>query len=210
MLLLAVVLCQCSPVKKEKRPPTAREQYPEKFTTEYIVKSAEKLIDYVPDHEFDPSIKPYFNADYFSLLEESWAVPIDDIVGIGENEWLYYFMTGNGGDEEFMDHSKNILEAVVMDDYNAWVQMEYLDRVHDIVMHFENGDWVISNFDGTKDQMGRYIQNQREHLRGIDWQAYEETLVEDNKAYIPEAELRSMLKEFKAEVDAYFAKYPDR
>jgi hypothetical protein len=210
LLLLVFVLCQCSPVKREKRPATPREQYPEKFTTDYVNQSAKKLIDYVPDHEFNPSIKRYFNEEYYSLLEESWAVPVDDIMGIGENEWLYYFMTGNGGDEEFMDHSKNILETVVMDDYNAWVQMEYLGRIHDIVMHFENEDWVISNFDGTKDQMLRYIRDQRTHLRNINWQQYYDVTIEDNKAYIPEEEIVAMLDEFKAEVNAYLAKYPDR
>lgn len=210
LLLLVVVLCQCSPVKREKRPATPREQYPEKFTTDYVNQSAKKLIDYVPDHEFRSSIKPYFNEEYYSLLEESWAVPVDDIMGIGEDEWLYYFMTGNGGDEEFMDHTKNILETVVMDDYNAWVQMEYLGRVHDIVMHFENEDWVISNFDGTKDQMLRYIRDQRTHLRNINWQQYYDVTIEDNKAYIPESELVAMLDEFKAEVNAYLNKYPDR
>ena len=210
LLLLVFVICQCSPVNREKRPPTPREQNPEKFTTEYIIKSAEKLIDYVPDHEFKPSIKPYFTDRYYSLLEESWALPVDDIMGIGENEWLYYFMTGNGGDEEFMDHSKKILEAVVMDDSNSWVQMEYLGQVHDIVMHFENGDWVIDNFDGTRDQMERYIKTQRENLRNIDWQKYYEVTIEDNKAYIPEEEIVAMLDEFKAEVNTYLAKYPDR
>ena len=210
LLLLVLVICQCSPVNREKRPATPREQNPEKFTTEYIIKSAEKLIDYVPDHEFKPSIKPYFTDRYYSLLEESWALPVDDIMGIGENEWLYYFMTGNGGDEEFMDHTKNILEAVVMDDSNSWVQMEYLGQVHDIVMHFENGDWVIDNFDGTLDKMERYIKTQRENLRNIDWQKYYEVTIEDNKAYIPEEEIVAMLDEFKAEVNAYLAKYPDR
>ena len=164
----------------------------------------------MPDHQFDPSIKPAFSERYFNLLEEAWAVPVDEIMGIGENEWLYYFMTGNGGDEEFMDHSKKILEAVVMDDSNSWVQMEYLGQVHDIVMHFENGDWVIDNFDGTRDQMERYIKTQRENLRNIDWQKYYEVTIEDNNAYIPEEEIVAMLDEFKAEVNTYLAKYPDR
>jgi hypothetical protein len=208
-LLLALVVCQCAPVSREKRPQTPREQYPEKFTTDYINQSAKKLIDYVPDHEFKPSIKPYFNEEYYSLLEESWAVPVDDIMGIGENEWLYYFMTGNGGDE-YSDRSKKILESMAMDDYNAWVQMEYLGSVHDIVMHFENGDWVISNFDGTKDRMIRYIRDQRAHLRNIDWQKYYDVTIEDNKAYIPESEIVAMLDAFKAEVNTYLAKYPDR
>ena len=209
ILLLVLVVCQCSPVTREKRPATPREQYPEKFTTDYINQSAMKLVDYIPDHEFNPSIKPYFNEEYYKLLEESWAIPVDDIMGIGENEWLYYFLTGNDGDES-LDHSKNILESVAMDDYNAWVQMDYLGNVHDIVMHFENGDWVISNFDGTKDQMIRYIRSQREHLRSIDWQQYYEATIEDNKAYIPEEDIVSWLDEYKAEVDAYFAKYPEQ
>ena len=208
LLLLVLVICQCSPVNREKRPPTPREQYPEKFTTEYISQCAKKLIDYVPDHQFDPSIKPAFSERYFNLLEEAWAVPVDEIMGIGENEWLYYFMTGNGGDE-YLDHTKTIRDVVVIDDYNAWVQMDYLELEHDIVMHFENGDWVISNFDGTEDECSRYIQNQRQQLRNIDWQKYYEKTIEDNKAYIPEEEIVALLDEFKAEVDAYFAKYPD-
>ena len=58
--------------------------------------------------------------------------------------------------------------------------------------------------------MERYIKTQREHLRNIDWQKYYDVTIEDNKAYVPEKELVALLDEFKAEVNAYLNKYPDR
>lgn len=208
-LLLMLVICQCSPVKREKRQPTPWDQYPEKFTKEYISESAIRLIDYVPDHEFNPSIKPAFGEQYFSLLEEAWAVPVVDIDGIGENEWLYYFLTGNDGDE-YTDRTKTVLEAMMMDDWNSYAKMEYLGREHDIVMHFENGDWTINNFDGTQDDLAIYIRRQRQNLRSIEWESFSDGLVNEMKGYMAEDEVIAWVSDFKARVEAYFAKYPDR
>lgn len=208
LLLLMFVICQCSPVKREKRPATPRDQYPEKFTTEYIIKSAEKLIDYVPDHEFNPSIKPYMSEKYYSLLEEAWALPVVDFGMVGENEWLYYFLTGNDGYGS-ENTTKTILEAMAMDDWNAYVQMDYFGNVHDIVMHFENDDWTISNFDGTQDQLARYIKDQRAYLRSIEWESFTQGMVDEMKEYIPEDEIRAWISDFKVRVEAYFAKYPE-
>ncbi len=209
LLLLALVLCQCNPTKSKKQPATPYDLHPEKFTTEYISQSAQKLIDYVPDHAFDPSIKPAFSEDYFKLLEEAWAIPVNDLMGIGENEWLFYFMTGNG-DCECTSHPKTILEATKVDDYNSYVKMNYIHQDHDIVMHFENDDWVIDNFDGTKDELIRYINDQRELLRSIDWPSYTQEMVEEMKEYMPEDEIIAWVDEFNAEVNVYFAKYPDK
>lgn len=209
ILLLLLVVSQCSPVKREKRPPTPWDLYPEKFTKEYISESAIRLIDYVPDHEFNPSIKPAFSEKYYSLLEEAWAIPVVDIEGIGENEWLFYFLTGNGGDEG-LDHHKTVIEATMMDDWNSWAQVEYLGNVHDIVMHFENEDWTINNFDGTQDQLARYIKEQRQNLRSIEWESFSNELVGDLKGYMPEDEILAWVADFKGRVEAYFAKYPDR
>ena len=208
LLLLVFVLCQCSPVKREKRPATPREQYPEKFTTEYIIKSAEKLIDYIPDHEFKPSIKPYMSEKYYSLLEEAWALPVVDFGMVGENEWLYYFLTGNDGYGS-ENTTKTILEAMAMDDWNAYVQMDYFGNVHDIVMHFENDDWTISNFDGTQDQLAYYIKEQRAYLRSIEWDSFTQGMVDEMKEYIPEDEIRAWVSDFKVKVENYFAKYPE-
>lgn len=152
-----LVVCQCSPVKKEKRPPTPWDQYPEKFTKEYISQSAIKLIDFVPDHHFDPSIKSAFSEKYYNLLVQAWDIALKNPENYEENEWLYHFISGND-DMSNADHTKTILEAVVMDDWNTYAKMEYLGMEHDIVMHFENGDWVISNFDGTLDKLEWFVK----------------------------------------------------
>ena len=160
LLLMALVLCQCSPKNSKVKYVTPLSEHPEQFTEAYISQSAMKLIDYVPDHEFDPAIKPAFSEKYYSLLEEAWSIALANPDNYEENEWLYYFISGNG-DTEGLDHTKRILEASVLDDWNVYAKMEYLGIVHDIVMHYENGDWVIHNFDGTLDRLDYFVKKHR-------------------------------------------------
>ena len=160
LLLMVLVMCQCSPTNNKKKYVTPLSEHPEQFTEDYISQSAKKLIDYVPDHEFDPAIKPYFSEKYYNLLKEAWAIADANPDNYDENEWLFYFISGND-DMSYADHTKKILETVVMDDWNVYAKMEYLGIVHDIVMHYENGDWVIYNFDGTLDQLDRYVKKHR-------------------------------------------------
>ena len=190
LLLLAFVMCQCNlqttQNKTEKKSP--RDQYPEKFTENYICDRAKTLIDFVPDHAFDPSIKPAFTESYYNLLEEAWAVPVDNEY-IGDEEFLYYFMTGNG-DCNCDSHPKTILDFKLLEDDSAWVKMNYIHQDHEMLLHFENGEWVIADFDGTKEQMEDYIRNQRDYLKNLD--------------------LDSILnEEYKTSIETYFNKYPN-
>lgn len=211
LMLLALLMCQCSfqTTQNTSDNKSPRDLYPERFTDSYISEKAMKLIDFVPDHGFDPSIKVAFTDKYYSLLEEAWAVPVYDIGVIGDDEWLYYFMTGNG-DCDCSSHPKTILELMVMDDHNAWVKMNYIHRDHNLVLHFEDGDWKIDNFDGTLDELENYIRDERKQLRIIDWPTYIKAQVDDLKGYMTEKEATDALNEFKSRVDAYFEKYPDR
>lgn len=159
-MLLALVMCQCSPVNNKVKYVTPLSEHPEKFTSEYISQSAIKLIDYVPDHEFNPAIKPYFSEKYYALLEEAWSIAKANPDNLDENEWLYHFISGND-DMAYADRTKTILETAVMDDWNTYAKMEYLGIVHDIVMHYENDGWVIANFDGTLDRLDWYVKKHR-------------------------------------------------
>ena len=142
LLLLAFVMCQCNnqPAQQNQQQnqqpaqKSLREQFPEKFTEKYIGDQAMKLIDFVPDHAFDPSIKPAFTESYFNLLEEAWTVPVYDFGIIGDDEWLYYFMTGNGGCE-CTSHPKTVDNVKVLDDENALVKMNYIHEDHDMALH---------------------------------------------------------------------------
>lgn len=189
-MLLAFVMCQCNlqttQNKTEEKSP--RDQYPEKFTGNYICDRAKTLIDFVPDHAFDPSIKPAFTESYFNLLEEAWAVPVDNEY-IGDEEFLYYFMTGNG-DCDCNSHPKTILDFKLLEDDSAWVKMNYIHQDHEMLLHFEDGEWVIADFDGTMEQLADYISNQRDYLMNLD--------------------LDSVLdEEYKTSIETYLNKYPN-
>ena len=189
-MLLAFVMCQCNlqttQNKTEEKSP--RDQYPEKFTENYICDRAKTLIDFVPDHAFDPSIKPAFTESYFNLLEEAWAVPVDNEY-IGDEEFLYYFMTGNG-DCDCNSHPKTILDFKLLEDDIAWVKMNYIHQDHEMLLHFEDGEWVIADFDGTMEQLADYISNQRDYLMNLD--------------------LDSVLdEEYKTSIETYLNKYPN-
>ena len=157
---MAFVLCQCTPTNPKVKYVTPLSEHPEQFTKDYISQSAIKLIDYVPDHQFDPSIKPAFSEEYYNLLKEAWDYAKKNPDDLDETEWLYHFISGND-DVSNMDKTKRIIEAGVMDDWNTYVKMEYLGIEHDIVMHYENGDWVIFNFDGTLDDLRRFSKKHR-------------------------------------------------
>ena len=160
LLLLVFALCQCTPKNPKVKYVTPLSEHPEQFTEEYIGQSAKKLIDYVPDHEFNPAIKPAFSEKYYNLLEEAWSIALENPNDLDDNEWLYYFISGND-DIEDADRTKTVLETSVLDDWNVYAKVDYLGVEHDIVMHYENGDWVIFNFDGTLDRLEWYVKKHR-------------------------------------------------
>lgn len=209
ILVLALLMCQCNSQATHNEPQkkSPRDQYPEKFTENYIGERAKMLIEFVPDHAFDQSIKPAFTGDYFNLLEEAWAVPVYDNGVIGENEWLYYFMTGNG-DCECSSHPKTILDLKVLDDDSAWVKMNYIHQDHDMVLHFEDGDWVIADFDGTKDQLADYIREQRDFLVDLNLDSFHDMLKYIFGDSFTKEEAAAEYDDFKSSVDDYFKKYP--
>ena len=209
ILVLALLMCQCNSqaTHNETQRKSPRDQYPEKFTENYIGERAKMLIEFVPDHVFDQSIKPVFTGDYYKLLEEAWAVPVYDNGVIGENEWLYYFMTGNG-DCECSSHPKTILDLKVLDDDSAWVKMNYIHQDHDMVLHFEDGDWVIADFDGTKDQLADYIREQRDFLVDLNLDSFYDMMKVIFGDSFTKEEAAAEYDDFKSSVEAYFKKYP--
>lgn len=209
-LILAFVLCQCgskAPQDKTNNK-SPRDQYPEKFTENYIGERAKMLIEFVPDHAFDPSIKPAFTKAYFDLLDEAWMVPVNSFEGIGPEEFLYYFMTGNG-DCECSSHPKTIHDIKVLDDDSAWVKMNYIHQDHEMVLHFEDGDWVIADFDGTKDQLADYIHEQRDVLMKLDLDSLHGVMLKELVGdYYSKKDVEAQFDEYKSSVEAYFKKYP--
>ena len=96
LLLLALVMCQCNfkssnePAKK-----SLRDQYPEKFTTDYIadrsVDLAEKLCNCDPYNVY--SFNNVFTTEYGDLLKQALALP-EGIDGDGPSSGLWIEFAG--------------------------------------------------------------------------------------------------------------------
>lgn len=210
LLLLAIVMCQCDFKATQDQPEekSLRDQYPEKFAENYIGERAKTLIDFVPDHAFDASCKPAFTESYFNLLQEAWAVPVYNFGSIGDEEFLYYFLTGNG-DCDCPSHPKTILETKVLDDNSAMVKMNYIHVDHEMLLNFVNGEWVIADFDGTKNQMTEYVRNQRDNLMKLDLDSLHNAMLNELVGdFYTKEEVETRFDTFKASLEKYFENYP--
>ena len=127
------------------------------FTDDDIAEAAKQLIDYVPDHDFNPACSTAFTLEYFALLSEAWAKPSDAEEGmIGSEEWLYYFISGNG-DCDFPENEKTVTAVERPTDTTAVVDINYFNRDHRMQLVLRGGQWLIADFDSTKTALQTYI-----------------------------------------------------
>ena len=56
---------------------------------------AEELCQYIPDHTLLERSKDYLTPDFYAILDTMfYRLPEHEAM---DHEWLYYFVTGNGG-----------------------------------------------------------------------------------------------------------------
>ena len=62
---------------------------------EQLKKRAGKLCQYIPDHELREEARDFMTADFYAVLDTMFNyMPEFEAM---DHEWLYYFVTGNGG-----------------------------------------------------------------------------------------------------------------
>ena len=128
------------------------------------------LFETIPDHtEVSPAAKGRMSEELYNALHDAWEAIPDDLDGIGDEEFLFYFLTGNGG--EFVDYSSVKLitdnsisdtERVVEVGYNTlWEEGEIAEE-KSIKMHLklERNELVLDDFDGVKEMCLDYIKEQ--------------------------------------------------
>lgn len=177
--------------------------------TEIVPPTGERvleLIEQLPDHGITPGSESSFTPDYFALLTEAWDIPGDYPGGIGTEEWLYYFVSGNG-DYESMDIDLRGIkgvneeaEAQYMVTYN--VGTEYADStLHTLKLAWYEDRWVIADYDSTLMQLGSYIETQRAYFQSPEYHAELEREVKDQEI------TEEQRAEHEKMVAEYFEKY---
>jgi hypothetical protein len=162
-----------------------------------------ELCQYIPDHELKPEAKEAMTPDFFRALSEAFDAPVADYGEIGDNEWLWYFVTGNGGSEPVYS-----VKSVTQTTWNsARAIVTVLQRWDDgtetdakkceVLLKRIDGKWLLDDFDGKKAECHSYVRQVREKYASGEYVKYLES-AEDLKKYVPD---------FLARVKAFYEKY---
>ena len=133
-----------------------------------LCRRAAELCKYVPDHELLTQSKDYLTEDFYAVLDTMfYRRPEHEAL---DHEWLYYFVTGNGG--TIADYDVAGVEKT--DDTHAvatiLVRQKWEDgsfdpesdvEEHQLFMEKVDGRWLMSDFDGHKQDCINYIANNR-------------------------------------------------
>lgn len=165
-----------------------------------------ELCQYIPDHGLKPEAKDYLTPEFFHALSEAFDAPVVDYGEIGDNEWLSYFVTGNGGGEPF--YGIKSVSRVSKDKATAVISVretwegEFIDseedaRKYGISLKLVDCQWLLDDFDGKKAECLKYIQEMRSKYKSGELLKYMQS--EDYfHVYIPD---------FQRRIDDFYKKY---
>jgi hypothetical protein len=129
---------------------------------------AAELCQYIPDHELLEASKDYMTDDFYALLDTMfYRLPQHEAM---DHEWLYYFVTGNGGtiadytvtEVQQLDATHAIATIQVRQKWEDGSFDENTDiENHTLYMERVKGKWLIADFDEHKADCIRYIANNR-------------------------------------------------
>lgn len=136
---------------------------------ERLRQRAAELCKYVPDHELSAQSKDYMTADFYAVLDTLFNLPEHEAM---DHEWLYYFVTGNGGtiaDFEVVgvqqtDETHAVATVLVRQKWeDGTMDSESNAEEHHLYMEYVDGQWLMSDFDKHKADCLRHIAiNRRE------------------------------------------------
>lgn len=130
---------------------------------------AAELCAYIPDHELLEKSRDYTTPDFYAVLDTMfYRLPAHEAM---DHEWLYYFVTGNGG--TIADYEVVKVEQTEKNHALATISVRQVwedgsfDPESDIEEHIlsmerVNGQWLMADFDDHKADCIRYIAINRE------------------------------------------------
>ena len=172
---------------------------------EDLSERALELCQYIPDHGLKPEARDYMTPEFFRALSEAFDAPVVDYGEIGDNEWLWYFLTGNdAATPEFTVKSISLVDethtvATIAVRNRSDITQELFDEIaeYPIEMVRVNGQWLLDDFDGKKAECRDYIKMMRGKYKSGELLKYMES--EDYfHEYIPD---------FKRRVEEFYRKY---
>lgn len=176
-----------------------------KLSEEDLAYRVLELCRYIPDHILKPEAKEAMTPEFFRALSEAFDAPVADYMEIGDNEWLWYFVTGNGGSEPVYGvksvslTSKDSARAVitVRQSWEGVIDPKENPKEYVVMLKRANGRWLLDDFDGKKAECLAYVRDVREKYASGKYVKYLKS----------EKDLRQYIPDFKERVEAFYTKY---
>ncbi|MBO4445071.1 MAG: hypothetical protein J5814_09955 [Bacteroidaceae bacterium] len=131
---------------------------------EALRKRAAVLCNYIPDHGLPEGAEQQMTADFYAALDTMFNhLPEFEAM---DHEWLYYFVTGNGGtmadctvkEVQRTDRTHAVATIEVRQKWEDGSFDETSDvEEHTLSMEKVDGTWLMSDFDGHKADCLRHI-----------------------------------------------------
>ena len=174
-------------------------------SNENLSERALELCQYIPDHVMKPEAEDYMTPEFYRALREAFDAPVVDYGEIGDNEWLWYFVTGNDAAtpcysvKSISQADRTHASAVISVQNRSDVTQEFFDTTaeYKIEMVRADGQWLLDDFDGKKAECLDYVKKMRAKYKSGELLEYMES--EDYfHEYIPD---------FKRRVAEFYEKY---
>lgn len=133
-----------------------------------LYERAFELCNFIPDHELVEESENYLTKDFYAVLDSMFNyIPDDETLA---REWLYFFVTGNGGtiaDYEVTDVNQidDIHAVATIKVRQKWENGSFDETSdienHKLYMEKIKGKWLMSDFDGHKQDCINYLENYR-------------------------------------------------
>ena len=129
-----------------------------------LMERAAELCKYIPDHKLLEQSRDYMTEDFYNVLDTMFNhLPNHEAM---DHEWLYYFVTGNGGaiadfevtGVEQQDNTHAVATISVRQEWEDGSFDPSSDiEEHRLYMEKVDGRWLISDFDEHKADCIRHI-----------------------------------------------------
>ena len=125
---------------------------------------AAELCKYIPDHELREESREYMTEDFYNVLDTMFnLMPEFEAM---DHEWLYYFVTGNGGtiadfevtgvEQQDKTHAVATISVRQKWEDGSFDPSSDIEE-HRLYMEKVDGQWLISDFDEHKADCIRHI-----------------------------------------------------
>ena len=139
-------------------------------TQKKLQQRAFELCSYIPDRQLLEKSRDYMTTDFYSVLDTLfYRLPEHEAM---DHEWLYFFVTGNGGtiadyDVAGVEKRDRTHAVATINVRQVWEDGSFDEETdieqHRLFMEKVNGQWLMSDFDGHKEDCIRHIAiNRRE------------------------------------------------